>query len=365
MSFEEKMFAKTYGEDTPAEAVNEAVETPAETVVETKEEVKEPVAEKTEPVVETPVAVKDSPAEPSSDISFLKELGFESKEQLQEALNRQPEVLKPEFVNDESRMLYEAILQGKEDEIADVLYTRKQLAKLEGETSEEKILKAHIKFTNPEFDDSDVEDEYKEKYSLSEDAEFDESKQKREQKKLKQRIANDVAQAKQFFATKKQELKLPTFEKVTAQDTPAESQDDVFVQLLAENVKNFKGLTPIEFEHKDETSSIPIRYEWDNNKVSEIKAQLEQPHGYYSLLATRHYDGEKYNTNQIVEDVYVLNNWKSMLDAAVTQAVNKTKIEFLKTQKNISNNVPTERALPSEFQQDSQKEAVRSMFFGK
>lgn len=357
------MFESTYGETTP-EVVSEVVETPAETPTEQVTEVKEEtVVEQPVTEVESPVVVEEVPTQPSADISILKDLGFENVESLKEALNKQPEILKPEFVNDASRELYEAILQGKEDEVAEVLYTKRQLSKLENETDESKILKAHIKFTNPEFDESDVEDEFKEKYSLSEDAEFDESKLKREQKKLKQRISNDVASAKEFFATKRQELKLPQFEKVTAQDTPAESQDDVFVQLLAENVKTFKGLTPIEFEHKDENTTIPIRYEWKQDVLGQIKSQLEQPNGYYAMLATRHYDGEKYNTEQIVKDIYVLSHFDSILDAAVSQAVNKTKIEFLKTQKNISNNVPSERALPQELQQDSAKEELRALFF--
>jgi hypothetical protein len=372
MDFEVKMFEQKYGkaDEAPAETTEQTTdEAAAETTATTEATVEqtETTTEETPPVEDkTPAEV---PIQELPDVSFLKEIGFDSIEafkskwtELNEATSKQPEFKEPEFVNDQSRELYELIVNGKEDDVAEILYTRKQLAKLEGETDESKILKAFIKMQNPEFDEADVEDEFKETYSLSEDAEFDESKKRREEKKLRQNIKTDVLKAKEFFAQKRAELKLPTTEKVTAQPDNSESQDDVFVQLLAENIKNFNGLTPIEFEHKDENTSIPIKYEWDSNKVSELKAQLEQPHGYYSLLATRHYDGEKYNTTQIVEDMYVLNNWKSMLDAAVSQAVNKTKIEFLKAQKGINDKVPTERALPSEIQADPVKDEYRKIF---
>jgi len=346
-----EMFRKAYNIQEPVKQPVEEQKT--EVPTEATKEVEAPAAPDNVPPVDTAV----------SEVSILKDLGFESIDALKEALNKQPEPKQPEFANETSKQLYELILQGKENDIADVLYTRKQVQSLLGETDETKLIKAYIGFKNPEFDRSDIEAEYNELYTIPENAEFDDAKRTREEKRLRQRIKSDVAAAKEYFNKKSEELTLPTVAKNTIEpDEELDNESAVYRQRFVDSLQKFGGVKPIEFEYKDENTSVPIKYELDAHGVQEIKSLLEKENGFFDFFADRHYDGKEYKIDQMVKDFYVLKNFDKILDSAVSQAVNKAKIEYLKTQKNIQDN-PSDRALPQELEQDSKKEMLKKLFF--
>lgn len=343
---EVEMFRKHYNiqkpEETPAEEV--VAETPTE---ETK-------------IVETPADPKNDPTEETPEISLLKELGFENVEALKEALNKQPEVQQSFFIPED-----------KEDEIAETLYMKKQLKALENETSEEKIIKAFIKLNNPEFDQNDVNAEYADTYTLSEDAEFDESKKNREEKKLRQKLKNDVATAKEFFAKKKEELKLPEYKQETTTDNTNDEEEKqlaMYRQKFVDGINGLKAVAPIKFAPKvkldDKTEiEIPIMYELDDKGFNTIKQELLTDGGYDNLLTRRHYADNNYKADQIASDFYVLENLDKIIDSAVSQAVNNFRIDQLARAKNITDTTQQDKVLPQELQQDSKKEAMRNLFF--
>ena len=109
---------------------------------------------------------------------------FSSWDELQSALEEQ-QTQQIKFENEASEVLYNLISEGKINEVADILYNKKIADEIKTKPDEE-VLKSYIKFQNPEFDNDDIEAEYQEKYSIDEFA-FDESKLKREQKKLNQK----------------------------------------------------------------------------------------------------------------------------------------------------------------------------------
>lgn len=367
------MFERAYGktEEKPVEQTEQAAAETAATE-ETKAEetiVEEQPKESEKPVDETPAVSETVPTETTPEVSLLKDLGFESVDQLKAALNKQPEVHQPEFTNETSKKVYEALLAGQEDEIAEVLYTKKQLKSLEGENDPEKVIKAFIRFQNPEFNESEVNDEYKETYSLPEDAEFDESKKIREEKKLNQRIQKDVKAAKEYFSKLSEEIKLPTFqqEQAAQEEDNTDEQLAVYRQKFKDGISTLQAVPPIEFTHEVEFDgkkvSIPIRYELDEKGLNAVKTELLQDGGYDNLLTRRHYGDGNYKHGNIAADFYVLENFSKILDSVASQAVNKARIEWLKTQKNISDEAPAERALPEDLQKNTEKDALRQLFF--
>ncbi len=260
---------------------------------------------------------------------------FESWEEIVEALN-EPAV--PKFENEMSEAIYNLLLEGKIDEVVDVLGTKKFAEDIKGGSNEE-VLKAYIKVNNPEFDDDDVQAEYDEKYSIDEYA-FDESKLKREQKKLSQRIKNDVDSAKEFFDGLAQEIKLP---ELSRQQEVVEQQDDSELEeLIQEQRSNFLSslngvesrISSLPFSWKDEKSSVAINGKFDI-PAQELSKYRQAAEDLESYQVGRYYKDGKYDAERLVKELYVADNLDKIITSAVSQAVNQTRLEILKQSKNI------------------------------
>ena len=260
---------------------------------------------------------------------------FESWEEIVEALN-QPAA--PKFENEMSEAIYNLLLEGKIDEVVDVLGTKKFAEDIKG-GSDEDVLKAYIKVNNPEFDDDDVQAEYDEKYSIDEYA-FDESKLKREQKKLSQRIKNDVESAKEFFDGLAQEIKLP---ELSRQQEVVEQQDDSELEeLIQEQRSNFLSslngvesrISSLPFSWKDEKSSVAINGKFDI-PAQELSKYRQAAEDLESYQVGRYYKDGKYDADRLVKELYVADNLDKIITSAVSQAVNQTRLEMLKQSKNI------------------------------
>jgi hypothetical protein len=260
---------------------------------------------------------------------------FESWEQIIEALETSQ---MPKFENELSESLYNMIAEGKIDKVVEVLGVKKFAEDMDN-MAEEDILKAYIKVNNPDFDDDDIESEFEENYKIDE-YQFDESKLKREQKKLTQRMRSDVNDAKEFFGTLAQEIKFPELSGKTAvQENPEDAEMDAMIQEYRSaylnslnGVENRIGSLP--FSWKDEKANVSVNGKFDI-PAQELSKYREAAVDLESYQVERYFKDGKYQSEKLVKELYLADNFDKILNSAISQAVNQTRLEMLKQSKNI------------------------------
>jgi hypothetical protein len=285
---------------------------------------------------------------------------FSSWDELQSALEEQ-QAQKIKFDNEVSETLYNLIAEGRINEVADILYNKKIADEVKTKGDEE-VLKSYIKFQNPEFDNDDIEAEYQEKYSIDEFA-FDESKLKREQKKLNQKVRNDVSEARQFFESMSEEIKFPQYtqqQQVEPQeDTEAQEERQKFLDSL-NGVESRIGSIP--FNWKDDKASLSIngKFEIPAQEASKYREAAESLQDYYG---ERYYQDGKYNSERLLKDLYIADNFDKIVQSVISQTANQTRIEMLKQRKNITTDIEQQGTYrPSAA--DEEKSLLDKLFMG-
>jgi hypothetical protein len=78
-----------------------------------------------------------------------------------------------------------------------------------------------------------------------------------------------------------------------------------------------------------------------------------------SFYGNRYYKEGKYDTKQLAEDIYFLQNRDKVVNSMVTQAVSKAKADLLKSMKNIDySNSPRQSAAISSNDYDKMVDAM-------
>jgi len=260
---------------------------------------------------------------------------FSSWEEVYEAIEQQAQ---PKFENELSEAVYQMLLEGKTEEIFEILGT-KQFADDVQNLPDEDVLKAYIKVNNPDFDDNDVEDEFNESYAIDE-YQFDESKLKREQKKLSQRIKNDVQDAKEFFEGLAQDIKLPELSRRQTEQAP---QEDVEMDAMIQEQRSLylNSLNGVEsrigalpFQWRDDKANMSVNGKFDipAQELSKYRQAAENLEDYQ---VNRYYKDGQYQSDKMVKELYIADNFDKILNSAISQAVNQTRLEMLKQSKNI------------------------------
>ena len=285
---------------------------------------------------------------------------YSSWDELQAALQEQ-QVQQIKFDNEASEALYNLIAEGKINEVADILYNKKIADEIKTKPDDE-VLKSYIKFQNPEFDNDDIEAEYQEKYSIDEFA-FDESKLKREQKKLNQKVKNDVSEAREFFESMSEEIKFPQYtqqQQVEPQeDTEAQEERQKFLDSL-NGVESRIGSIP--FNWKDDKASLSIngKFEIPAQEASKYREAAESLQDYYG---ERYYQDGKYNSEKLLKDLYIADNFEKIVQSVISQTANQTRIEMLKQRKNITTDTEQQGTYrPSAA--DEEKSLLDKLFMG-
>ena len=266
---------------------------------------------------------------------------FSSWEEVYEAIEQQAQ---PKFENELSEAVYQMLLEGKTEEIFEILGTR-QFAEDVQNMDDEDVLKAYIKVSNPDFDDQDVEDEFNESYAIDE-YQFDESKLKREQKKLSQRIKTDVQDAKEFFESLAQDIKLPDFSRQQVEQAPQEDtemeamiqeQRSLYLQSL-QGVESRIGTLPFQWKDEKANMSVSGKFDIPAQELSKYRQAAENLEDYQ---VNRYYKDGQYMSDKMVKELYIADNFEKILNSAISQAVNQTRLEMLKQSKNIQSEQTT------------------------
>jgi len=293
-----------------------------------------------EEIIEEQPLPTDDDDEVLDEDDFIKQRTdgqFSSWEELQQALAEQA-AQQVKFENETSEALYNLIAEGKINEVAEILYNKKVADEIKDKPDED-VLKSYIKFQNPEFDNDDVQAEYEEKYSIDEFA-FDESKLKREQKKLSQKIKNDVSEAREFFERMSEDIKFPQYERPTQQvDTQVDAEAQEERQKFLESLNGVENrLGALQFNWKDDKASLSIngKFEIPAQEASRYRDAAESLQEYY---AERYYQDGKYQSDRLLKDLYIADNFDKIIQSVISQTANQTRLEMLKQRKNITTDV--------------------------
>lgn len=344
-AYKDQMFGDGKSSTQPP-TQTQAIVPPAEE--EKKIEVPTPAAPEAVKVPETQIV--------DEDVLIKDRLGLASWDEAKAALTeltqlreaaKTPQEIK--FANEQSKLLHEAILSGKTDEVFEILDTQKKLSSV-GNMKASEAIKLHIQQNNKHYKQVDVEDVFEEKYSypdkpVKDELEPDEDYKERQHKweavkeKIDRRIERDAATAKTELLKLSAELKLPEIQKPEGKPDTSKIDEEKEIQRLAEESKEAyskvseKDISMV-FKFNDEASKLAfdIAYEPDKESFEKAKSLASDVTEFFKSYYDK--DGSP-NRVQFLKDLYAGKNIEKIVSEAVVQAVNQTRIDFLRKQKNI------------------------------
>ena len=287
---------------------------------------------------------------------------------------QEPQKIQFEWENEVAKNIYDSLTTGNISEVADILYEQKVLSELDN-MDESDILKLKIAYDYPDLSPEEIEEEFASKYAVDKD--FDESlmteeeiaaKRKqfeKQEKALARELKKDVREAKDYLQTLKQDISFPDIlSQFQEQSQPSVNTEEVVSQYLKtqeeEQAKAYEqarqmyeqsiesGLNAFEgfnVNYKDEEVQFDGKYALSPEEKAQLQNDLKD-FDLESFYGPRYYKDGKYDTKQLAEDVYFLQNRDKIVNSMVTQAVSKAKADLLKGMKNIDySNTPRTAAV--------------------
>ncbi|OYY99566.1 MAG: hypothetical protein B7Y37_13830 [Sphingobacteriia bacterium 28-36-52] len=321
--------------------------------------------------------------------SFVKEnFGYESLdeakaefEQLKKLKETAPQEQK--FANDESKAFYQALLEGKTDDVLNFLSTQKKIEKLA--TSEvdaytaEEIIKMNIKQKNKNLSDDEVDFVFSERFSMPKKPvqgtdEYDDAYQERvsewESKfqAAQKKLIIEAKMAQPEIEKIKSELVLPSIQ-TPNQVSEAQMQEELqqaeemrkeFEQTLEKEYKSFSGFN-VTFKDESAGIEIPISYvPTDEEKVS-LKQELSD-FDYSEYFGSRWFSKEgKPEIKNMMADKYFLENKEKILQKVANEAAQQMRLKMIALQSNINlkgNNGQQQTFTPNNNQSETDKFAA-------
>jgi hypothetical protein len=287
-----------------------------------------------------------------------------------------------EWENEVARDIYENLTNGNISEVADILYEQKVLSELDS-MAESDVIKLKIAYDYPELSPEEIQEEFESKYGV--DKNFDDSlmsedeitAKKRQIEKQEKAVARemkkDVREAKDYLQTLKQDISFPDIlsqfqeqsqqpvntDEVVSQYLKSQEEEqsktyqqarEVFEKSIDEGLKSFEGFN---VNYKDEEVQFDGKYSLSQEEKVQLQSDLKE-FDLESFYGPRYYKDGKYDTKQLAEDIYFLNNRDKIVNSMVTQAVSKAKSDLLKGMKNIDySNTPRTSAMTDTSDYDS------------
>lgn len=329
-----------------------------------------------EPAAEPQVQVDNNPqpepqAQPSFDPNqFVKErFGFDNVEQAEQEFKRVKEFKEPEFnfSDDTSKNLFNAIKEGKSDEVFNILNQQKNLDRL---TTAElnpslavDIIKTNIQNKYKDLAPDEVDLLFYENYNFPAKPEqgYDEADEDYTQKLknwqsqvdfIEKRMVIDAKVIRPELSKLKSDLKLPDIyneEKLAAdyaQENEAMQQArSGYEKALDSEFNSFNGFN---VSVKDEEVDIPITFNVAEDERLAIKQDLSD------FDSDAYFGGRWFNeegkpkVQQMMADKYVLENFNKILQKVANEAASQRLLAHLKKSGNIQINQPTPQGTPQQ-----------------
>ena len=328
-----------------------------------------------EPVQADPAATQTEPTQTSVEPTQAEPVQSEpAKEDDTQSESYEPTKIEFEWESEVAKNIYDSLTTGNISDVADILYEQKVLSELD-KMDESDILKLKIAYDYPDLSPEEIEEEFASKYSVDKD--FDEStmtdeeiaaKRKqieKQEKAIARELKKDVREAKDYLQTLKQDISFPDIlSQFQEQSQPSVNTEEVVSQYLKtqeeEQTKAYEqarqmyeqsidsGLNAFDgfnVSYKDEEVQFDGKYALSPEEKAQLQNDLKA-FDLESFYGPRYYKDGKYDTKQLAEDIYFLQNREKIVNSMVTQAVSKAKADLLKGMKNIDySNTPRTAAV--------------------
>jgi hypothetical protein len=293
---------------------------------------------------------------------FIKErFGYDSVEEAEQEFKKLKEQPSFEFKDDVSKSLFDAIKEGKADDVYEILNQQKRLEKL---TSSEltpdlaaEIVKTNIKNKYKDLSADDVELLFYDQHfvPLKPEQGYDESDEDYAGKVKTWQSQVDYAERKLMIEAKvirpeleklKSEIKLPDIYNEAGRE--AESQEEFEIMQQARSIyektldSDFQSFSGFNVSVKDEDVEIPISFNVAEDERLAMKNDLTD------FDSDSYFEGRwftkdgKPNVQQIMADKYLLENREKIFSKIANEAASQRLLAHLKKNGNINiNQSPT------------------------
>ena len=300
---------------------------------------------------------------------FVREkFGFDSVEQAEQEFKRVKDFKEPEFSfkDDISKTLFDAIREGKSDEIYDILNQQKRLDKLTNAELNPSlavdIIKTNIQNKYKDLTSDEVDLLFYESYYTPQKPEqgYDETDEEYGTKLKTWQSQIDYVDKKMIIDAKvirpelaklKSELKLPDIYGLEQQE--AQSREEFAVAQQARSVyertldSEFQSFSGFSVSVKDEEVDIPISFNVAEDERLAMKNTL-------SDFDSDTYFGDRWFTEdgkpkvqQIMADKYLLENRDKILQKVANEAASQRLLAHLKKTGNINLNQTSPQGIPT------------------
>ena len=256
---------------------------------------------------------------------------FEKWDDVASKLEAQPEL---NFENEQSKTVYEYIQQGKLDEIAQFIVLQKALAGAEN-ASDEEVIKMKMRIEESDLEADDLDLAFEVEFEKPNEDEMDEASYKKAMLVYNRKLKKAATEARSFLGERKAELKLPALSQPKTEqqgESPvAKFEQDVqetmgkiheSVNQALANTKEFS----LQFTNNKDVV-VDYKYSYSDQEKKQVGEVLKDYGQYFeSRYATKEggYDGAK-----LAQDVLVLQNLDKIMQAAVTDAIMKERLEII------------------------------------
>ena len=336
------------------------------------------------PQEETKVEEQTAPTQSFDTNQFVKErFGYDSVEQAEQEFKKLKEQPSFEFKDDISRTLFDAIKEGKADDVYEILNQQKRLEKLT--TSEltpdlaAEIVKTNIKNKYKDLTPEDVDLLFYDQYFVPSKPEqaYDESDEDYAGKVKTWQSQVDYADKKLMIEAKvirpeleklKSEIKLPDIYNEAGME--AESQAEFEMSQKARSIyektldSEFQSFNGFNVTVKDEDVEIPISFNLGEDEKLAMKNSLTD-------FDSDSYFGERWfaedgkpKVQQIMADKYLLENYTKILQKVANEAASQKMLSHLKKNGNINiNQTPTPQGTTPSLNTTAEQERLANWAF--
>ena len=293
---------------------------------------------------------------------FIKErFGYDSVEQAEQEFKKLKEQPSFEFKDDVSKSLFDAIKEGKADDVYEILNQQKRLEKL---TSSEltpdlaaEIVKTNIKNKYKDLSSDDVELLFYDQHfvPLKPEQGYDESDEDYAGKIKTWQSQVDYAERKLMIEAKvirpeleklKSEIKLPDIYNEAGRE--AESQEEFEIMQQARSIyektldSDFQSFSGFNVSVKDEDVEIPISFNVAEDERLAMKNDLTDFDSDSYFEKRWFAEDGKPKVQQIMADKYLLENREKIFSKIANEAASQRLLAHLKKNGNINiNQSPT------------------------
>jgi hypothetical protein len=266
-----------------------------------------------------------------------------------------------EWDNEESKVIYESLINGDYGSVSDMLYEQKLLSNLSEMNDSDAVIMS-LAYQYPDLTPEEIHEEFESRYGIpKEDTEYmseDElsaynRKVEKESKRIERELKKDARVAKETLSSYKKEISFPDIlskakefasvvdpkeyvnqyiqSEQTKSDQTAKAEREKYLSQVDKGLNEFNGF---EVKYKDEEVSIDAKFSIPDEDKTALKQELND-FDLVDYFGNRYVKDDQYDTRQIAEDKYFLQNRDKIINSLVTQAVSKAKLDWLKSIKGI------------------------------